>query len=620
MNSERKTVSTILGILILTGSSGIPFGAMFQDANAETSKRIVGYFPWWESGDIDSIDYSKVTDINYFHIWPNEDGSLDTTDINYDIGNLHTIRDRAHASGVNVLISVGGWGVSDAFSTMAENPVSRANFVTNIQDFIFTHNLDGVDIDWEPVDTEAKKDNLALLLSDLSGALKPNGKLVTVAVNAERVELRESTIDSLSWVNIMAYDMNWDNAEHSTFDDAVAALQRYESNGFPKGKLVLGIPFYGRTDSWSSEMKYEDLVATCSPGPEENYCNGYFFNGIDLVQQKSQHVLNGGYYGVMVWNLGQDTYDQTSLLNAINAALSGESIPPNMAHLENLEITKSGNKRWSATSTITVFNENEVPVSGATVNGLWSGGASNSATCVTDSEGKCQVIQSTKADSLTFSVDSISGYNVVYDSLANEVENSITINRDQNTPAQNLPPIADAGGPYSGTINQPIIFDGSGSNDPEGGTLAYSWSFGDGFSSNEPNPSHTYSVEGSYAVSLTVTDIEGGTDSDSTLVQISATSENNLSISQILPDTMVRGETSLLTITGTGFDQNATIEFSGDKWSPSVIQITVFDSQSLEIEVTRSTAGPSKIFVYDVTVINPNGDSFTLPDSFTVLP
>ena len=34
--------------------------------------------------------------------------------------------------------------------------------------------------------------------------------------------------------------------------------------------------------------------------------------------------------------------------------------------------------------------------------------------------------------------------------------------------APNLPPVADANGPYTGEINMPVSFDGSGSSDPTG--------------------------------------------------------------------------------------------------------------------------------------------------------
>lgn len=45
--------------------------------------------------------------------------------------------------------------------------------------------------------------------------------------------------------------------------------------------------------------------------------------------------------------------------------------------------------------------------------------------------------------------------------------------------------------------------------DPDGDQLTYQWNFGDGGTSTQVNPSHTYSVNGMHQVSLTVTDYEG---------------------------------------------------------------------------------------------------------------
>jgi len=210
VNSVRKTVPIILGVLILTGSAGFELVPTIQTVSAESSKRVVGYFPYWESGDVDSINYSEVTDIIYFHIWPNPDGTLDTSAVN--VSDLNTINNNAHSAGVNVLIAVGGWGVSDGFPAMVVDNAARENFVSNIVQYVSDNNLDGVDIDWETQITQEKIENQDLLLADLSNALRPLGKLVTVAANGEIAELQSSASSSVDWVNVMAYDMNWGSA------------------------------------------------------------------------------------------------------------------------------------------------------------------------------------------------------------------------------------------------------------------------------------------------------------------------------------------------------------------------------------------------------------------------
>ncbi len=86
----------------------------------------------------------------------------------------------------------------------------------------------------------------------------------------------------------------------------------------------------------------------------------------------------------------------------------------------------------------------------------------------------------------------------------------------------NLPPTADAGGPYTGTAGKAIAFNGSGSSDPEGSTLTYAWDFGDGNTSTRRRPSHTYSAAGSFTVTLTVTDDTALSGSDTAQATVAA--------------------------------------------------------------------------------------------------
>ena len=84
----------------------------------------------------------------------------------------------------------------------------------------------------------------------------------------------------------------------------------------------------------------------------------------------------------------------------------------------------------------------------------------------------------------------------------------------------NLPPVSDANGPYSGTAGMPVAFDGSGSSDPDGSIVSYTWDFGDGSTGSGATPSHTYTTDGNYTVSLTVTDDAGATDTATTAATI----------------------------------------------------------------------------------------------------
>jgi PKD repeat protein len=86
--------------------------------------------------------------------------------------------------------------------------------------------------------------------------------------------------------------------------------------------------------------------------------------------------------------------------------------------------------------------------------------------------------------------------------------------------AENQPPVADAKGPYIGTVNLPVYFDGSGSYDPDGTIINYDWNFGDGKIGSGVNPSHQYEIPNKYIIILTVEDANGQTDIDLTTARI----------------------------------------------------------------------------------------------------
>jgi len=75
------------------------------------------------------------------------------------------------------------------------------------------------------------------------------------------------------------------------------------------------------------------------------------------------------------------------------------------------------------------------------------------------------------------------------------------------TPQAAMPPVASFSGiPTSGIAPLSVSFTDSSTNAPS----SWIWSFGDGGSSSQENPQHTYVLPGTYTVALTVTNADGG--------------------------------------------------------------------------------------------------------------
>lgn len=88
-------------------------------------------------------------------------------------------------------------------------------------------------------------------------------------------------------------------------------------------------------------------------------------------------------------------------------------------------------------------------------------------------------------------------------------------------PAPNTPPTANAGPDQTVLVGESVMFDGSASSDPDGTIQSYDWSFGD----NTPSQTgvtvtHVYSAAGQYTSTLTVTDNNGATGSDTLIVTV----------------------------------------------------------------------------------------------------
>ncbi|UCB59310.1 MAG: PKD domain-containing protein [Thermoplasmatales archaeon] len=73
----------------------------------------------------------------------------------------------------------------------------------------------------------------------------------------------------------------------------------------------------------------------------------------------------------------------------------------------------------------------------------------------------------------------------------------------------NKQPIAITNGPYTGYVNETILFDASESYDIDGLIISYIWNFGDGQAASEKAVNHAFNQSKEYIVTLTVTDDYG---------------------------------------------------------------------------------------------------------------
>jgi len=128
-------------------------------------------------------------------------------------------------------------------------------------------------------------------------------------------------------------------------------------------------------------------------------------------------------------------------------------------------------------------------------------------------------------------------------------------------------PFADPGGPYSGIEGQAITLDGSGSRDPDGGSITlYEWDINnDGiyeYSSPLPTQAHAYVQQGIYTVRLRVTNNLGATGEATTTATISDSSPT--ADFTAFPTSGAAPLTVTFTNSSTGYDQPLTYAWDFD--------------------------------------------------------
>jgi GH18 family chitinase len=316
MNSQRFLPGFCLFALLLTScaASWTHVEDIMEDPKpvvTETpvppSFRIIAYVT---DGIIENlIPYEKLTHINYSFLTPRSDGTFNRINNGWK---LKLIVQNAHANGVKVLISVGGWGWDKEFETVAADPSLRSAFVRNLKSFVDEYQLDGADVDWEYPDAGQSAQNFLAMMQELRLAMPD--KLFTTAVvsyGENGMGILPDTFELFDFVNVMTYD----GPDHGSMEQFESGLAFWSERGLPKEKIVMGVPFYGDPNFAYFKIVREDPAAA-QADTYDYYGTLYHYNGIPTVRAKTKMAMDKA-GGIMFWTLDYDTQGELSLVNAI---------------------------------------------------------------------------------------------------------------------------------------------------------------------------------------------------------------------------------------------------------------------------------------------------------------
>ncbi|HEX3026811.1 MAG TPA: glycosyl hydrolase family 18 protein [Clostridia bacterium] len=369
-SSSAPTSSSVTS----SSSASSPMNAKTVPTSSLPSKISAGYYTSWSaySGYTPSqINALKLNVVHYAFAGIGSNLKIAVGDSSVDYTNFTKLNAlKKSYPALKTLISVGGWDGSSRFSDMALTDSTRRAFAGSCVSFIKQYGFDGIDIDWEyPVSGGSPgrpedKGNFTLLMKSIREALTAQGisdgkyYYLTFAGGASNGYINNVQLSLLSGYVDYAVDMTYDlHGPWDAYTDFNAplytpggvspqykisvdsSLRSWRSAGFPSGKLVMGVPFYGYVYSGvnsannglyqkftsAKSIGYDSIVSSYLNNPLYTklyqstgqvpylFGNGKFISYDDAasIAAKTRYVSANGLRGVSAWEL---SYDRSSVL------------------------------------------------------------------------------------------------------------------------------------------------------------------------------------------------------------------------------------------------------------------------------------------------------------------
>jgi len=203
-------------------------------------------------------------------------------------------------------------------------------------------------------------------------------------------------------------------------------------------------------------------------------------------------------------------------------------------------------------------------------------------------------------DWLDFDLDGVN------DVFFNTYSGLYVVKTTDGSPVNQIPAASFTFTPSSPSTNDVINFNASASSDPDGSIVSYDWDFGDGNTTSGISPQHQYTNNGTYNVTLTVTDNDSATNDATIAVTVTAPVSNNETV-LIGSTTVDINDTAVVSVTIAEADniQSMKLDILYDPELVTVMDIT--PDENIPLSSITYTTGTG------ITSIE-----LTIPDSLTV--
>ena len=306
-----------------------------DSASSSSEFKVIGYYCGeWFDVPVEKLQAEKLTHIMYGFLIPTEDGTCKPFQEPEELAKLI---EKCHSVGTKVYVSVGGYSEKNGpplvytFEKIGADDNLREVFADNIVDVVQQYGFDGVEMDWEypRSATSADYEKTIVLLSE---KLKPLGKGLSTALpgtgstDGQKVwdaltGVTDKTIECFDFISLMCYDLHSD-PNHSPIWYSKTTINYWKKfRNVPAEKLILGMPLYARP-SW---QQYRFLVEMDKANAYKDYLKTEplesTYNGLNTLREKTMIAFREA-GGVMLFDVNEDTYDDTSVVTMIDDTLT----------------------------------------------------------------------------------------------------------------------------------------------------------------------------------------------------------------------------------------------------------------------------------------------------------